>query len=88
MAITSSHTYNPDLFINKNRTIRSDRSDFKREPCKVSSLDGWTVEIIENSSQTNTFQLMNSSIGNPNLGCFKSLLKIESSCVVIKLSVN
>ncbi|XP_070500495.1 ras-specific guanine nucleotide-releasing factor RalGPS1 isoform X2 [Chironomus tepperi] len=42
----------------------SERSDFKREPCKVVSLvDGWTVELTDNSSQTNTFQLMNSSIG-------------------------
>ena len=44
--------------------FRSERSDFKREPCKVVSLvDGWTVELTDNSSQTNTFQLMNSSIG-------------------------
>jgi Ras-specific guanine nucleotide-releasing factor RalGPS len=42
---------------------RSDRSDFKREPCKVSSLDGWSVELTENSSQTNTFQLINSALG-------------------------
>lgn len=41
---------------------RSERSDFKREPCKVSSLDGWTVELTDNSSQTNTFQLMNSGV--------------------------
>ncbi|KAL7040565.1 hypothetical protein ACKWTF_000449 [Chironomus riparius] len=42
----------------------SERSDFKREPCKVVSLvEGWTVELTDNSSQTNTFQLMNSSIG-------------------------
>ncbi|KAG5675884.1 hypothetical protein PVAND_005749 [Polypedilum vanderplanki] len=42
----------------------SERSDFKREPCKVVSLiDGWTVELTDNSSQTNTFQLINSSIG-------------------------
>lgn len=43
--------------------FRSERSDFKREPCKVSSLDGWTVELTENSSQTNTFQLINSAVG-------------------------
>lgn len=44
--------------------FRSNRSDFKREPCKVVSiLDGWTVELTDNSSQTNTFQLMNASIG-------------------------
>lgn len=43
---------------------RSERSDFKREPCKVVSiLDGWTVELTDNSSQTNTFQLMNGSVG-------------------------
>lgn len=44
--------------------FRSERSDFKREPCKVVSLlDGWSVELTDNSSQTNTFQLMNSSAG-------------------------
>ena len=43
--------------------LRSERSDYKREPCKVCNLDGWTVELTENSSQTNTFQLINSSIG-------------------------
>lgn len=44
--------------------FRSERSDFKREPCKVVSLsDGWTVELTDNSSQTNTFQLINASMG-------------------------
>lgn len=42
----------------------TERSDYKREPCKICSLDGWTVELTENSSQTNTFQLKNQTLGN------------------------
>lgn len=76
---------------------RSERSDFKREPCKVSSLEGWTVELTENSSQTNTFQLMNSGIGTVykfrcsshdlTIAWLKALQKITRPCVE-KLPTN
>jgi len=41
----------------------TERSDFKREPCKVCSLDGWSAQLIDNSQQMNTFQLINTSLG-------------------------
>lgn len=41
----------------------TERSDFKREPCKVSSLDGWSAQLMDNSQQMNAFQLINTSLG-------------------------
>lgn len=41
---------------------RIDRSDFKNEPCKIYSLDGWTAEPMSNPQQKNTFQLINMSL--------------------------
>lgn len=41
----------------------TERGDFKREPCKVCSLDGWTAQLLNNPQQQNTFQLINSSLG-------------------------
>jgi Ras-specific guanine nucleotide-releasing factor RalGPS len=40
-----------------------ERSDYKREPCKVCSLEGWSAEAIEHSQQSNTFQLTNMEMG-------------------------
>lgn len=42
---------------------RTSRNDFKREPCKMFFLDGWTVQLMENPQQVNTFQLVNSQLG-------------------------
>lgn len=49
-----------------NQTIwfnRTSRSDFKREPCKMCFLDGWSVQVVDNPQQVNTFQLANSQLG-------------------------
>lgn len=43
--------------------FRTERSDFKREPCKVCSLDGWSAALLDNPQQMNTFQLINTSLG-------------------------
>lgn len=42
---------------------RTERTDFKREPCKVCSLNGWSAQLLENSQQINTFQLINTQVG-------------------------
>lgn len=41
----------------------SERSDFKKEPCKVCCLDGWTAQLMDNPQQVNTFKLGNNEIG-------------------------
>lgn len=44
----------------------SERSDFKREPCKVCALDGWSAQQLLDShapQQVNTFQLINTKLG-------------------------
>lgn len=43
--------------------FRTERTDFKREPCKVCSLDGWSAQLMENTPQMNTFQLINTTLG-------------------------
>lgn len=59
MALTDTYRISSPIF-----SHRSERGDYKREPCKVCSLEGWTAEPIENSQQTNTFQLMNPHLGH------------------------
>lgn len=41
---------------------RNERTDFKREPCKVCPLDGWHVEQLEGQQHANSFQLINVSL--------------------------
>lgn len=43
--------------------FRTARTDFKREPCKMCFLDGWSVQLLDNPQQVNTFQLVNNQIG-------------------------
>lgn len=40
----------------------SERSDFKREPCKVCPLDGWFAQIVDNPKHKNTFELYHRSL--------------------------
>lgn len=48
----------------KKNTFSTERSDFKREPCKVCSLDGWSAQLIDQTGQQmNTFQLINTQLG-------------------------
>uniref|UniRef100_A0A336MFM3 CSON000770 protein n=1 Tax=Culicoides sonorensis TaxID=179676 RepID=A0A336MFM3_CULSO len=42
----------------------SERSDFKREPSKIRSLEGWRATSVENTQQGNTFQLINQDLGH------------------------
>ncbi|XP_063696062.1 ras-specific guanine nucleotide-releasing factor RalGPS2-like [Culicoides brevitarsis] len=41
-----------------------ERSDFKREPSKIRSLEGWRATSVENTQQGNTFQLINQDLGH------------------------
>ncbi|XP_016988825.1 ras-specific guanine nucleotide-releasing factor RalGPS1 isoform X2 [Drosophila rhopaloa] len=41
----------------------SERSDFKREPCKVCPLDGWYAHVSDNTKHKNTFELSHRSSG-------------------------
>lgn len=41
----------------------SERSDFKREPCKVCPLDGWFAHVVINPKHKNTFELYHRSLG-------------------------
>ncbi|XP_037714683.1 ras-specific guanine nucleotide-releasing factor RalGPS2 isoform X2 [Drosophila subpulchrella] len=41
----------------------SERSDFKREPCKVCALDGWYAHVSDNTKHKNTFELCHRSKG-------------------------
>lgn len=45
------------------RCCSNERNDFKREPCKVCSLMGWSAQLPDNPQQYNTFQLINTAIG-------------------------
>lgn len=40
------------------------RGDFKREPSKIRSLEGWQATSVENTSHGNTFQLINPELGH------------------------
>ncbi|XP_055379460.1 ras-specific guanine nucleotide-releasing factor RalGPS1-like isoform X2 [Condylostylus longicornis] len=51
----------------------SERTDFKREPCKVCPLDGWSAQVSDNSKHKNTFELY-----NPTLG---TVYKFRTDCV-------
>lgn len=35
----------------------SERSDFKREPCKVCPLEGWFAQVVDNTKHKNSFEL-------------------------------
>ncbi|XP_030369129.1 ras-specific guanine nucleotide-releasing factor RalGPS1 isoform X1 [Scaptodrosophila lebanonensis] len=41
----------------------SEREDFKREPCKVCSLDGWMAHVSDNTKHKNTFELHHRHLG-------------------------
>ncbi|XP_052839100.1 ras-specific guanine nucleotide-releasing factor RalGPS1 isoform X2 [Drosophila gunungcola] len=41
----------------------SERSDFKREPCKVCPLDGWYAHVSDNTKHKNTFELCHRALG-------------------------
>lgn len=41
-----------------------ERSDFKREPSKIRSLEGWRATSVENTQQGNTFQMINQDLGH------------------------
>ncbi|XP_055916557.1 ras-specific guanine nucleotide-releasing factor RalGPS1 isoform X2 [Eupeodes corollae] len=41
----------------------SERSDFKREPCKVCPLDGWCAQVLDNPKHKNSFELFNPAHG-------------------------
>ncbi|XP_067632045.1 ras-specific guanine nucleotide-releasing factor RalGPS1 isoform X2 [Eurosta solidaginis] len=41
----------------------SERSDFKREPCKVCPLDGWCAQIVDNTKHKNSFELYHRTLG-------------------------
>ncbi|XP_070850740.1 ras-specific guanine nucleotide-releasing factor RalGPS2 isoform X2 [Drosophila suzukii] len=41
----------------------SERSDFKREPCKVCPLDGWYAHVSDNTKHKNTFELCHRTLG-------------------------
>lgn len=41
----------------------TDRNDFKREPCKVCPLDGWSAQRLENPKHKNSFELFNPASG-------------------------
>ncbi|XP_059225576.1 ras-specific guanine nucleotide-releasing factor RalGPS1 isoform X2 [Stomoxys calcitrans] len=41
----------------------SERSDFKREPCKVCPLEGWFAQVVINPKHKNTFELYHRSLG-------------------------
>ncbi|XP_055858764.1 ras-specific guanine nucleotide-releasing factor RalGPS1 isoform X2 [Episyrphus balteatus] len=40
-----------------------ERSDFKREPCKVCPLDGWCAQVLDNPKHKNSFELFNPAHG-------------------------
>lgn len=40
-----------------------ERSDFKREPCKVCPLDGWCAQVLDNPKHKNSFELFNPALG-------------------------
>ncbi|XP_005176804.1 ras-specific guanine nucleotide-releasing factor RalGPS1 [Musca domestica] len=41
----------------------SERSDFKREPCKVCPLEGWYAQVVINPKHKNTFELYHRALG-------------------------
>ncbi|XP_017476985.1 PREDICTED: ras-specific guanine nucleotide-releasing factor RalGPS1 isoform X1 [Rhagoletis zephyria] len=41
----------------------SERSDFKREPCKVCPLEGWFAQVVDNTKHKNSFELYHRTIG-------------------------
>ncbi|CAD7013324.1 ras-specific guanine nucleotide-releasing factor RalGPS1 [Ceratitis capitata] len=41
----------------------SERSDFKREPCKVCPLDGWFAQVVDNTKHKNSFELYHRTLG-------------------------
>ncbi|XP_054737146.1 ras-specific guanine nucleotide-releasing factor RalGPS1 isoform X1 [Anastrepha obliqua] len=41
----------------------SERSDFKREPCKVCPLEGWFAQVVDNTKHKNSFELYHRSLG-------------------------
>lgn len=52
------------LCFNNKHSFSTERNDFKREPCKVFSLDGWSAQLIDQTGQQmNTFQLINTQLG-------------------------
>lgn len=40
-----------------------ERSDFKREPCKVCPLDGWCAQVLDNPKHKNSFELFSPAHG-------------------------
>jgi hypothetical protein len=46
--------------------FRSERSDFKQEPCKTVPVSGWSVVLGENPFQPDLFQL-----ADPNRGRYE-----------------
>ncbi|XP_011178765.1 ras-specific guanine nucleotide-releasing factor RalGPS1 isoform X1 [Zeugodacus cucurbitae] len=41
----------------------SERSDFKREPCKVCPLEGWFAQVVDNTKHKNSFELYHRTLG-------------------------
>ncbi|XP_017961703.1 ras-specific guanine nucleotide-releasing factor RalGPS1 isoform X1 [Drosophila navojoa] len=41
----------------------SERGDFKREPCKVCPLEGWSAHVIDNTKHKNSFELYHRTLG-------------------------
>lgn len=57
--------YFPSKYTMKGGKSTQRRQDFKQEPCKIHSLEGWVAISVENSSQDNTtFQLTNQDLGH------------------------
>nr|XP_036218676.1 ras-specific guanine nucleotide-releasing factor RalGPS1 isoform X1 [Bactrocera oleae] len=41
----------------------SERSDFKREPCKVCPIEGWFAQVVDNTKHKNSFELYHRTLG-------------------------
>jgi hypothetical protein len=58
--------------------FRSERSDFKQEPCKTVPVGGWSVVLGENPFQPDLFHLT-----DPNRGRYKQHTLIHVNFVIL-----